>query len=357
MSARRPELDESQFKRFPNVYEFTKDIYTVKMYPRQLSLMLQMHGDVCLYCSDKQFLLDMYDETNDVIESKLTFLVHGRCPKCGKTKSDHIKDRLWLAPNKLLLNAGQRSGKATLIAALSLYAEHQMLTIDDEDGKRIAPADLFPLSVDTVFRNSLVGSSYDESIYLYSLVEGLRESSKWYQGYLNFLDCASARNGCSYYEDTDYSIKYLHKNIVTLCEHATSPNQLRGHTRYFVGLGDFAWFDGGDEKAIGIWNASGISLTTAILKSDADYAVLADTSVKPMMVCGTTSRETVDFNSKVAEFNLLNMRTLMRTYATWEFSPLYKFDDYKDEFNKNFQSANRDFACYKLQHIDTEIKG
>lgn len=94
----------------PNFVEFCKGrkFLDTTILPRQIQIGSEFFGEICHFCSNPDATHNLFDQKMDYIYDNIVFLRHGKCPKCGRTKIDMIKEGKWNFKNALFVVAGQR---------------------------------------------------------------------------------------------------------------------------------------------------------------------------------------------------------------------------------------------------------
>lgn len=104
------QIDESDLPIPANFVEFvtSKKFLGTTVFPRQIQIASQFYGEMCPDCSNKEMLDNLYDQDLDNIYDNIVFLRYGKCPVCGKTKIDFIKEGKYTFPDSLFVCCGQR---------------------------------------------------------------------------------------------------------------------------------------------------------------------------------------------------------------------------------------------------------
>lgn len=125
-------VDDRDLAEYPNFFEFSIDPQGLGNPPlnRQLAIATHVFGEWCPPCSHPKFRrIDTTPLSSNIRDfpDKVSFLRWGKCPNCGKTKSQLIKDGELYLYTELDMCAGQRSGKSTLISLMTAYIIHKYL--------------------------------------------------------------------------------------------------------------------------------------------------------------------------------------------------------------------------------------
>lgn len=236
-------IDERDLPWAPNVAAWLIEpeylgIQTV--FPLQLQVLLKLFGDVCPWCSDwefyqKDFPVDM--KVGNILD-KITLLIDGKCPKCGKTKLDQYHDHYWQAPHELDLLWGMRSGKSAVAGMLGSYVLHRFLRIHN-------PAQYFGLlrgSLLVMRFVALTAGQAEETIWgqFYRAVD----QSAWFPTYHDFLKQHEKSLGLELKKWLATVFHYPAKGIYGYYVGA-SIDSSRGRTAFFTGFDEIGWWLGG----------------------------------------------------------------------------------------------------------------
>lgn len=345
------QFDEREIPRYANFYEFTKRGLGVKAFPRQLQVVMQAYGEICMFCSDHEWANNMHDQTMDEILEHVVFMRFGKCPKCGKTRFDMIVNRHWYFPNRIALLVGQRGGKNMTLGMASLYQDHLYLTLE-VDQRRVAPYEYFGL-LPTFVRQAFTGVTATQAFdNVWDQIVSIRKESPWYNTYFEFLKFHGQRLGQELYKVSDTFVSYHHKRMGVTIK-APDKRKLRGATRYFCGIDEICWFNSSlseaAEKKVGdvkeVWVSLNNSLRT--IRNAADQLMRAGRYDVPNALSMDISSpfDVNDILSQHMREARQNQRIYAGHYATWEFNPNYTQESLAEEFVKDPEVAWRDFGA------------
>lgn len=344
-------LDEKQIPRYANFYEFARRGLNLEPFPRQLQLIMHAHGEICMFCSDPEMAINMLDQDMNTIFEKVVFMRHCKCPKCGRTRLDMLKNRLWFYPNRIALLVGQRGGKNMTLAMESLYQDHLYLTLE-KDGKRVSPFEYYGL-LPTFVRQAFTGVTAQQAFdNIWAQIVSVRNNSPWYKQYFEFLDYHGKRMGQELYKVSDTFVSYNHKRMGSTIK-TPDKRKLRGATRYFTAIDEICWFNStlseSAEKKVGdvreVWVSLNNSLRT--IRNEADRLIKSGVYDCPNAYSMDISSpyDVNDILSQMLREAKSNPRILAGHYATWEFNPRYTRESLAEEFVKDPEVAWRDFGA------------
>lgn len=348
-------FDEREIPRYANFFEFARRGLAVEPFPRQLQVVMQAYGEICLFCSDPAWVNNMVDQPIPEIMEHVIFMRFGKCPKCKKTRFDMIKQRLWYFPNRIALLVGQRAGKNMTLAMTSLYQDHLFLTLEMEKAgelTRVAPYEyygLMPTFIRQAFTGVTAAQAFDN---VWDQIVTIRNESPWYHTYYDFLKYHGSRAGQELYKVSDTFVSYHHKRMGTTIK-SPDKRKLRGATRYMTGIDEICWFNSGmteaQEKKVGdvmeVWTSLNNSLRT--LRTAADQVMRSGRYDVPNAFSMDISSpfDVNDILSQHMREARKNPRIMAAHYATWEFNPNQTQEVLAEEFVKNPEIAWRDFGA------------
>jgi len=240
----------------PNFFEFVtnSELYLdTSLFPRQLQWGINLFEDYCPFCSDTQLArYGLFDQTNEEILSKITFYNFGKCPKCGKNRTDAIEANYYDNANELAICAGMRGGKTVFTAVGASYVLHRYLMLKPSPSGYFGKDKMIKdQELHITFCAVQLAQAYDT---LWRQFITIYNNSPWFKKYENYLMEMESRVG----EDTkfyrksddakDPSLKFFKQNIEVTCE---TPNikAIRGRTRIFTAIDEIGWMDSEIEQA------------------------------------------------------------------------------------------------------------
>ena len=212
--------------------------------PRQLVIASHLFGDYCPRCTNpifhdiQTFPVD-YNLRN--IESDVTFLHHGVCPKCKARRSELVSNGELIDYYETAICAGQRSGKSIGTSLLNTYIIHRYIKLQN-------PVKVFKQTKNTHFSGTMVGLTFGRAkSLLYEPVYDLMSQSEWFREYHAMLEHYGDQYGEELFTFGKEMMIYKHRQLVI---HPASPNKrsLRGDTRMLGSIDELGWFPYGDES-------------------------------------------------------------------------------------------------------------
>ncbi len=87
-------IDESKFKKAKNILDFTinPEFLNATILPKQIEMGVKLFAEYCPDCSDMDLLDRLYDQDIGTIRNNISFLEHGICPVCSKTRWDFLQE-------------------------------------------------------------------------------------------------------------------------------------------------------------------------------------------------------------------------------------------------------------------------
>lgn len=168
-------IDDRDIKELPNFFQWTMSPLGAGQpaFPRQLELATKMFAEYCPRCTKKRwpkkddrfgksFEADRALPVNMKIEDApeyIQFLEFGKCPCCGATKSELIRNGEMPLPTEFAGAVGQRSGKSALLALMVPYIIHKYLKLQ-------RPIEVFGLMKNSVLTGTVVGLTFQKAVQL-----------------------------------------------------------------------------------------------------------------------------------------------------------------------------------------------
>lgn len=354
-------FDDSDLKEYPNFFEWCMDKNGANgspPYSRQLAIGIHLFSEWCPKCSHPRFssvYTVPYKASAEKVAENVTFLKHGKCPKCGSRKSELIREGLLPEYQSFSGCLGQRSGKSALISQLSPYVMHKFLKMQN-------PNRLFSLMENTVLSGTFVGLTFARAMsLLWTPVHNAVTLSPWFENYHKLMESYSQKYGVVACVIKDTFIDYRHRRLRF---YPMGPNKrtLRGDTRLLGATDEIGWFYTGGDDDEERERASGKEVYTSI-----------DRSLKTVRRATAKLREK-GYDNIINAYNLAvsspasptdmimyltnlyhnsNIGLSVRL-PTWKFNPQYDSkDDFKAEYAENYARAERDFGANPIVNENT----
>jgi hypothetical protein len=341
-------IDDRDFKEAPNWVEFCLNYLSLKPFPKQIQEAMYFLGEFCPKCTNPKYL-NLYDQKLGNILDNISFLQHGKCPICGRTKLAILKEYrndFFHAFNEMTGVAGQRSGKSALGSLLAAYVWHRYTKMEGP------PSDFFGLLKSHKIHMTFVALTFGQAkTNLWDPFSSYIENSWWFKDYHQMLKEKSLRLGIPplvKFEET--FLLYKHKKMQVA---PVGPDKriLRGPTRFMYEIDELGWFTGGKH--------------TIKINPDEIYRPLNNSLKTIRNSAFHLMRDTKDYNIPTAyAVNISSpytardkiMRLLYASrrvksmyafhHSTWEMNPNYTIKDFDDEFAKDPVGARRDFGAF-----------
>ena len=327
-------------------------------FPRMLQIASHLLGEICYFCSDNDFMYQMYDQSIGEITERVVFTRYSRCPKCGKTRFDFIQHAKWFFPEALIAVLGQRSGKNFLLGQLASYQLHRYLTLE-LDGERVSPHKylrLGPGMLTMTFTAATLGQAMRN---IWNVFQPMLQASPWFQEYFKYLRYHGKKIGEELIVDNSTFLRFRNKLIDVACQ-APDQRTLRGPTRIGIGIDEICWHDAKVEESGGKGGG--------VLGSVEDIHTSMHNSLRTVRNAAFERMKAGDFDtpnaydwciSSPCHANDIGMQRLrMATpeinpriygahYATWEVNPEYKEgkNSFASDYVQDETRADRDFGA------------
>jgi len=246
------QIDDSGIHRPKNWFEWVRDprFLNVTPFPKQVEIATNMLGQFCPRCTNPKlmarerfgnWLLDIptsFPLTE--LRDQVSFLEHGRCPKCKVTKPELVASKDLNQYRNLNGVAGMRASKTVMAGGLlATYHLARYLLIQ-------SPSKFFRLMDNQMLHMTFValtaGQAYDT---LWQAFKDRIDGSPWFKEYHSFLNGEAIRLGKEneqVYKVKDSFVWYGHKQImISYC--GPDIRTIRGRTRFFTAMDEKGWFD------------------------------------------------------------------------------------------------------------------
>lgn len=341
----------------PNIYEWMinpRYMGGIQPWPKQTFLLTTFLEEYCpmRFCTDIRFFREMFDQSMDEILTRVTFLEHGVCPKCGGTRNDFLEDGLFSGYNDFVGCAGQRSSKTTMVGGiLATYHLHRVLSLP-------APWRYYGLLPNQKLHMTFVAVTKQQAKEtLWDEFRAVYDASPWFKDYNEYLESESKRIGKVLIKVRETFIAYVHKAIAATYADAHK-KKLRGLTRIFASEDEIGWMD--DDTAHAGKSSRGQRI---VADADETYAAL-ENSLQTIRGSAAEKRKlgmfdvpdgihaSVSSPSRVTDkiMRLVRQSHEVKTMfafhnATWEINPHITRQSLDARFRKNELDARRDFGA------------
>jgi hypothetical protein len=216
-----------------NSFEFltSTKFMDLRPWPMQVKIIAELFEDVCKNrkCTDLEFWSGILVDTEiDKIRERVTFLSHGKCPRCGLTRREMIRNNLYSGRDELILAAGINGGKTTTAASMiAPYLIHQAITI---------PLSSLGFAPDLV---TLTGSffgptpSLSQDIFKHYFA-GVALKTPWFQEFDRQIKSLDSPDYSVSFGIGSYRVKTPDCNLVITHSGHNSLARIRGRTNFFA---------------------------------------------------------------------------------------------------------------------------
>lgn len=237
-----------------NFYDYCFRLSGTKIHPpwsRQLWIGVMLFGEVCTKssCTDPDWL-NIYNVPKDFpaidMPERMTFLEHGKCPRCGANKLELINNH-GLGNYVQLVNVlGQRSGKSSSMATYAGYHLHRVLKFQDYASLSKT------MQASTEITGTMVSLTFAKakSVMWTPFKKIVAEDNDWFKLLFSRLDEYKLQYGKELYTIGADSMHFKWKNI-RYYPSGPKSSTLRGDTRIFAALDELGLFrlpTGDDEE-------------------------------------------------------------------------------------------------------------
>ena len=337
-------IDDSDLPLAPNWLDFCLNSKYLKLrpYPKQIKFGLEFFSDYCPDCSDPDIMADLFDQSIQEILDRVQLLVHGKCPKCHKTRMEFVEENKLHFYNELAGCAGQRGGKSVLVAMFATYQLHRFLKLSN-------PSHYFNLLRNQALHMTFVAITYGQAEdTLWQPFRDFYDDSPWFKSYNELLDFYASQHGVELYKNKDTFLWYGNKRLTC---YASGPDKrkLRGRTRFFSAVDELGWFHG-TEKAIKL---NPDQVCQALERSLRTVRSAANLKRKQLSHYDSPDGLFVNISSPSAAndkiMRLVREKTIPTRYCfhlpTWEMNPTISREDLEAEYRDDPVGAERDYGA------------
>jgi len=337
-----------------NFYEWCMDDRFAKggmpPFPRQIEIGIKLFNEYCPRCSD----VDWFDEMRvDVplteIADKVVFLNNGKCPECKGTKSEFVAEEELPDYFGVIGLAGQRAAKTTSMILWDSYNLHKVLKLP-------SPQSVFGTLPTQVITTTFAATTFAQAVenvwnpYLNTL-----RTTPWFATYHSFLDMKSEELGEELYNLGEHMVRYRHRNLL-LSPSGPNKRTMRGRTRLTGAVDEIGWFpmakkSGKNAEEFEKLDAKGVftALNNSLFTLKSAYRRRTEEGYndlpKPVMYAISSPSQYNDFIMSSFRTYYGSTEMMAWKYKTWEYNPLLKKKDFKEEFRLKPVEAARDYEC------------
>lgn len=152
-------VPEDDFAKAPNFYTWcvSDKFLNQKPFVQQALISTKVFAEYCPCCSDVEWMNNArVDDSLSKFERKVALLEHGVCPYCKRDKLKLYKKYGLKLYIELALNAGQRSGKSSLLGMMFTYMTHRLIKLE-------RPNEVYGLLGSTVLQATFVALTFAQA--------------------------------------------------------------------------------------------------------------------------------------------------------------------------------------------------
>lgn len=203
-------VNEQDIPKATNPVQFIIDprFLNISLFPMQLKISLEYFSSYCPDCSNTKYIKNAQVDTPvDEILDRTVLYVNGICPKCGKTRYEHIKEGKHHNYNTLVGISGQRSGKSIYHGIIAAAVLHQYLSLPN-------PVTFMKSVQQATFTMTFVGLRFQDAYdNLWRDFYANITNSPWFSLYNQFLTDEGIRLGKPLIKQADTFVTYIGKRI------------------------------------------------------------------------------------------------------------------------------------------------
>ena len=311
----------------------------------QLKFGLDLFQEVCPHCSDMKWWNNLpVDAKTKEISNHIQLLRFGKCPRCGRTVTDLMKEGSINPYISFVACCGQRAGKSLIGSVIAAYQTHRFVKIDI--------AKTFKLMPSSQFQATFTALVYDQvHKNFYSPYLALIQESPWFSGYIDMLKDVGGRKGQELFTIGEKLVRFKHRNMTIMPK---SPNVLflRGFTSFMVAIDELGLFADSNANSKR-FDADGLyqTLSTSLLTVEGAWKqqIMAGNynAPKPIAINVSSPYSVSDKIMRLCHEAESSKRIIAFKKPTWEVNPTLPQDSdfVKDRFRENYVMAMRDLGC------------
>ena len=250
-------LDDRDIKKADNFVDFyygepglddaSSPVWTP--FPKQIQAATNTLQEHCtntpgrFQCTDMSYVQNIPTAASiDEIRSKITFLKHGKCPTCGKTRLDQ-----WNEKNQrkdlLAMAIGQRAGKDRCIALIGAYLHHGYLTL-----RNLSKAYL--LGEGTNFFTTFTATTQTQALKAtFGPFLAIVNTHPWFKKYHEMLGYSGQKAGRELFKIGQEGMAWPHHGLAVTVE-APNDKNLRGSAKIYGSITEVAYFYSNTKNAV-----------------------------------------------------------------------------------------------------------
>jgi hypothetical protein len=329
--------------KYDNILDFAVNGSNFPMFTRMAFLLLDMHGEVCWFCSKHEDAASVHDLTLSQLQDKFALMKHGVCPRCRRTKFDMIKHGVWNLVNQSALVLGLRSGKAYLGILAILYAEYRLQMLQARNSK-ISLAEHYGIDISTKFVCSVLGTPRINSALL-EIIQHIRNDSSWFKLYSDIVRMHEVKTGIVLFTNTRNHVQY-HNNVHFYAEDILKLDRIRGRTRCVAYIDESSWISDETGNFIDVepvFKAAVVGTKTLLNTSRSKMASGDFDIPTPLVITATSPRCKNDLVHILEANSWFDRSIYFAKHPTWEINAKQSRDQLLGE-SRDLRDL-RDYAC------------
>ena len=342
----------------PNIIEWVTGVEywgvpsTFRFY-RQYQILRDLFNLRCKNCNDQSpDAIDCWNKPRSYLESEVLLVWSKedqdfKCPKCGNTLKGFIMDGVISPYNELVCIAGMRSGKSYTGAHIGGYQNHILSAMSMKGRQNIQrflrqeKAEWFEVT----FAASTAAQARET---IYAKFREMRNNSPWMTRYVSWVKEKEA-------QQIGAGDKWVYKSLddtiddgwqmVRYNRVSSNSSGIAGKTRIFAAIDELSRLSTTESKtsAAELYRVLNQSLKTVRSSCD-NYGLFPYFG---MMLNVTSPISIDDYAMQIYSRSVTNKvkRTFAGLWATWDFNPEQRRENFDDEFEKDPIAAQRDFGA------------
>jgi hypothetical protein len=305
-------------------------------------------------CTDLDYVADIpVNASRDQMQEKITFLHHGKCPKCGKTRMDQWNEGN-TRKDMLIMSIGQRAGKDRTIGNIGAYLHAGYLTL-----RNLSRA--YHLGEGTVFYTTFTATTQTQALKAtFTPFLNIIETHPWFNAYHEMLDYSGQKAGKELYKIGKENIVWPHHGLSVTVE-APDDRNLRGNAKIYGSITEFAYFYSASGKSIKL---NGDQIFKAMFNSFGTIKIGYRKCIEDglfdmppyLMPLASSPRSYKDGIMRYYRQSKTTPTMYGMHYSTFDFNPDAREEDYVTEKATNPEGFRTDFLALPADAVRAFIK-
>jgi len=334
-------ITEPNYLAIPSLYKHVRQYQLIRDY-------FQLRCPICNYGSG-----DCWGKTPEELKAEILLewdpVQHQEvCPSCKLTRVELTQDGLLQSYETLIGVAGMRSGKSVMAGLIGTFMRHVLITMGITDRGRLHQVlDLLPSQPLELAFVATTATQAQQTIWV-NFAEQCK-ASPWFKAYVKWITAKEkvqlTQEGMRRweYKELEDVIEdgYIMLNCVSLNSNSAG---LAGRTRVAFLIDELSRFGLGDSKmgADEVWAVFDHSLKT--VRGAKKHLKIHEPWLGSSIAI--SSPISIDDKTMALYRQSERMASMMGfKYATWEFNPFQKREDFDVDYDKDALTAERDFGA------------